>query len=42
MEKALFTLVESGSKSGNTGLITAIVVAIIFIAGYLLLRKKKE
>jgi LPXTG-motif cell wall-anchored protein len=41
MEKMYLILAESGSKSGTTILIAALAVAILVIAGYFLLRKKK-
>ena len=42
MEKVLLTLAESGSKSGITVLYIAIAVAIVVVAGYFLLRKKRK
>jgi len=42
MEKAFLTLAESGGKSGTTVLFILIAVAIVAIAGYFLLRKKKK
>ena len=40
MEKAFFILGETGSKSGIISIIL-IAVAVVVIAGYFLLRKKK-
>jgi len=42
MEKAFLTLAESGSKSGTILLYIVIGLALIVIAGYFLLRKKKK
>ncbi|MCX6260466.1 MAG: LPXTG cell wall anchor domain-containing protein [Bacteroidia bacterium] len=42
MEKTFLTLVESGSKSGTILLYIVIGVAVVVLAGYFLLRKKKK
>jgi LPXTG-motif cell wall-anchored protein len=42
MEKTFLTLAESGSKTGTTVLFILIAVAIVAIAGYFLLRKRKK
>lgn len=42
MAKTFLTLAESGIKSGTIMLYVVIAIAIIVIAGYFLLRKKKK